>query len=64
MPFPPFVPALPLPSHYAIYFGEPLYFKGDPDDDEEQMHQLVKHVRLSIESMLRLGLKERRSVFI
>lgn len=63
MPFPPFFPALPLPSKYHIYFGEPVCFVGHPDDDEEQMEQLVKHVRLSIESMLRLGLKARKSVF-
>jgi 1-acyl-sn-glycerol-3-phosphate acyltransferase len=64
MPFPPFFPALPLPSRYHIYFGEPLQFAGDPDDDDEQIEAMVKHVRLSIESMLRVGLKSRRSVFL
>jgi 1-acyl-sn-glycerol-3-phosphate acyltransferase len=64
MPFPPFFPAVPLPSRYHIYFGEPLQFAGDPDDDDEQIEAMVKHVRLSIESMLRVGLKSRRSVFL
>ncbi len=64
MPFPPFFPLLPLPSRYYIYFGEPQRFAGHPDDDDEQIEQLVKHVRLSIESMLRLGLKNRRSIFL
>jgi 1-acyl-sn-glycerol-3-phosphate acyltransferase len=64
MPFPPFFPLLPLPSRYSIYFGEPQRFAGHPDDDDEQIEQLVKHVRLSVESMLRLGLKNRRSVFL
>lgn len=63
MPLPPFFPAVPLPSRYHIYFGEPLCFVGHPDDDDEQIEQLVKHVRLTIESMLRLGLKARRSVY-
>jgi 1-acyl-sn-glycerol-3-phosphate acyltransferase len=63
MPFPPFFPLLPLPSRYHIHFGEPRSFIGHPDDDDEQIEQLVKTVRLSIESMLRVGLKERRSVF-
>jgi 1-acyl-sn-glycerol-3-phosphate acyltransferase len=63
MPIPPFFPALPLPSKYHIYFGEPLCFMGDHDDDDEQVEQLVKHVRLSIESMLRVGLKARKSIF-
>ena len=63
MPFPPFFPAVPLPSRYYIYFGEPQCFVGHPDDDDEQIEQLVKHVRLSIESMLRVGLKSRKSVY-
>jgi 1-acyl-sn-glycerol-3-phosphate acyltransferase len=64
MPIPPFFPALPLPSKYRIYLGEPLSFTGHPDDDDEQMEQLVKHVRLSIESMLRVGLKARKTIFM
>jgi 1-acyl-sn-glycerol-3-phosphate acyltransferase len=64
MPFPPFFPLLPLPTRYHIHMGEPLYFDGHPDDDDEQIEQLVKHVRLSIESMLRVGLKSRRSIFL
>jgi 1-acyl-sn-glycerol-3-phosphate acyltransferase len=64
MPFPPFFPLLPLPVRYHIYFGEPLSFDGHPDDDDEQIAQLVKHVRLSIETMLRLGLRNRRSIFL
>ena len=64
MLFPPFFPAVPLPSRYHIYFGEPRNFVGHPDDDDEQIEQLVKELRLSIESMLRLGLKARRSIFL
>ncbi len=63
MPFPPFIPILPLPSRYHIYFGEPRCFVGHPDDDDEQISKLVKQVRLSIESMLRVGLKSRRTTF-
>ena len=64
MPVFPFVPALPLPSRYHLHFGEPQCFVGHPDDDDEQIEQLVKHVRLSIESMLRVGLKARKSVYV
>jgi 1-acyl-sn-glycerol-3-phosphate acyltransferase len=63
MPIPPFFPIVPLPSRYHIYFGEPLRFGGHPDDDDEDIGELVKMVRLSIESMLRVGLKDRRSIF-
>ncbi len=64
MPVPPFFPIVPLPSRYSIYFGEPKYFSGHPDDDDEQIEQLVKTVKLSIESMLRVGLKARKSVYL
>jgi len=64
MPFPPFIPVVPLPSRYYIHFGEPRCFSGDPDDDDEQMERLVKQVRLSIESLLRVGLKERKAIFL
>lgn len=62
MPFPPFLP-LPLPVKYRIHFGEPLTFEGDPDDDDEVIEDKVRLVKSSIQSMLRLGLEERRHVF-
>jgi 1-acyl-sn-glycerol-3-phosphate acyltransferase len=63
MPIPPFFPILPLPSRYRIYFGEPLHFDGDPDDDDEVIQENVRVVRNSIQSMIQLGLKERKHVF-
>ncbi len=63
MPVPPFLPIMPLPSRYSIYFGEPQWFSGHPDDDDEQIEHLVKTVKLRIESMLRVGLKARKSVY-
>lgn len=63
MPIPPFFPIVPLPTKYRIYFGEPLYFEGDPDDDDEAMAERVKAVKHSIQSMLRIGLKDRQHVF-
>ena len=43
--------------------GEPLSFDGDPDDDDEVMAEKVLVVRTHIQSMLRVGLKERRHIF-
>lgn len=60
----PVMPPLPLPSRYHLYFGEARTFEGDPHDDDERIEQLVKQVRLSIESLIQIGLKERRSVFL
>jgi 1-acyl-sn-glycerol-3-phosphate acyltransferase len=63
MPLPPFFPILPYPTKYRIYFGEPLRFEGDPDEDDEVIAEKVVIVRNHIQSMLRVGLKERRHVF-
>jgi 1-acyl-sn-glycerol-3-phosphate acyltransferase len=63
VPLPPFFPIVPLPTKYRMYFGEPLYFDGDPDDDDEVIDVKVRSVRNQIQSMLRLGLRERKHVF-
>jgi len=63
LPLPPFFPILPYPTKYRIYFGEPLEFEGDPDDEDEVLEEKVRHVRNEIHSMIRIGLKERRHIF-
>ena len=54
---------LPLPTKYRIRFGQPMYFSGDPDDDESEIETRVEHVRAEIQTMLNDGLAKRRSVF-
>ncbi|MGH0038254.1 MAG: lysophospholipid acyltransferase family protein [Myxococcota bacterium] len=54
---------LPLPVRYHFYFGEPLRFEGDPNDDDASIQQKVDVVRSSIESMFERGLAEREGVF-
>ncbi|MBM4363529.1 MAG: acyltransferase family protein [Deltaproteobacteria bacterium] len=54
---------LPLPTKYRIYFGEPLRFDGDPDDDDDAIEQKVWLVRQTIQNMLNRGLRDRKSVF-
>jgi 1-acyl-sn-glycerol-3-phosphate acyltransferase len=63
MPFPPFVPILPLPTRYHLLFGEPRQLSGDADDEDEAIAELARQVRLSIESLIRIGRKQRRSIF-
>jgi 1-acyl-sn-glycerol-3-phosphate acyltransferase len=63
MLIPPFLPILPLPTKYRIYFGEPQLFEGDPDDDDEVIEDKVKMVRNRIQSMIQVGLKERKHIF-
>jgi len=55
--------AMPLPTKYRIYFGEPLHFDGDPDDEDAVIGRKVAAVRQAIEMMLGDGLHQRRSVF-
>jgi 1-acyl-sn-glycerol-3-phosphate acyltransferase len=70
MPAFPIVPQLlvpggqfPLPTKYRMWFGEPMRFGGDPDDDDAVMDEKVWLVRQTIQSMLNRGLKERKHVF-
>ncbi len=63
MPIPPFFPIVPLPTKYRIYFGEPLHFTGDPDDEDDVLEEKVRQVKNQIQSMIRVGLSERKHVF-
>ena len=63
VPYPPFVPVLPLPVKYRLYFGEPIKVTGDPDDDDEVLDDKAKVVKNQIQSLIRQGLQERAHVF-
>jgi 1-acyl-sn-glycerol-3-phosphate acyltransferase len=69
MPAFPIIPQLflgmpfPLPTRYRIYFGDPIWFTGDPDDDDAVIEEKVRAVRATIQSMVNRGLKERTAVF-
>jgi 1-acyl-sn-glycerol-3-phosphate acyltransferase len=60
-----FIPGgqLPLPTKYRIWFGEPMRFSGDPDDDDAVIDEKVWLVKQTIQSMLNRGLKERKHIF-
>lgn len=65
MPSMPISPTLlvPLPVRYRIYFGEPLYFEGDPDDEDRAIRALVNVVQQRIEGLIAEGLADRTSLF-
>jgi 1-acyl-sn-glycerol-3-phosphate acyltransferase len=60
-----FIPGgqMPLPTKYRVTFGEPMYFDGDPDDDDAVIEEKVLYVKGTIQSMLNRGLKERKAIF-
>jgi 1-acyl-sn-glycerol-3-phosphate acyltransferase len=69
LPALPIIPQLlvgmwfPLPTKYRLYFGEPLYFSGDPDDDDAAIEEKVWVVQATIQSMVNRGVKERKAIF-
>lgn len=54
---------LPLPVKYRIYYGEPMAFEGDPDDDDAVIEEKVLRVKAEIQKMIERGLSERQGVF-
>lgn len=54
----------PMPVKYRVYFGEPLHFEGDANDDESVIATKVAVVRDAIDKMLQKGLAERKGIFV
>jgi 1-acyl-sn-glycerol-3-phosphate acyltransferase len=54
---------LPLPTKYRLYFGEPLSFEGDPDDDDAVIEEKVWVVKTAVQSLVNGGLRRRTGVF-
>lgn len=54
---------IPFPTKYRIYFGEPLIFRGDPDDRDEVIQRKVDRVRREIRRLIDRGLEEREGIF-
>ncbi len=54
---------IPLPARYTIHFGEPMHFEGAANDDDEVIAEKVEVVKDRIQTMLREGLAERKSIF-
>lgn len=54
---------LPLPTKYRIYFGDPLGFEGDPDDDDAVIEEKVWVVKQTVQSLINHGLNQRPGVF-
>ena len=51
---------IPFPVKYHIYFGEPMYFEGYHNDEDEVITQNVEQVKERIQAMIGAGLEERR----
>ena len=68
-PITPFFPwlgplgLLPLPVKIRLYYGKPMKFEGDPDEDDEKIMLKVKKVRSALRSLIQRGLNERKHIF-
>ncbi len=56
-------PPFALPTKYRIYFGEPLRFEGDADDEDAVIQEKVEVVKDSMRALLKRGLEERAGIF-
>ena len=61
--FPLVLTPVPLPVRYHIYFGEPMEFRGNYNDEDEVIGKKVEQVKAKIREMVEKGLRSRRSVF-
>ncbi|MBN1959599.1 MAG: acyltransferase family protein [Deltaproteobacteria bacterium] len=65
-PFHPLIPGLglfPMPTRYRIYFGKPLNFSGDANDDDTIISEKVEQVKQTMQQMITAGLSQREHVF-
>ena len=61
--FPQLLP-LPLPVKYHLWFGEPMMFEGDADEDDDVVAAHVKKVRNTLARMIEHGLERRKGIFL
>jgi 1-acyl-sn-glycerol-3-phosphate acyltransferase len=56
-------PFFALPVKYRIYFGEPLRFDGDSNEEDQAIGQRVDIVKDALDDLLQRGLDERTGIF-
>jgi len=62
--FPILLNYFPLPVRYHIYFGEPMEFRGNANDEDEVIGKKVEQVKRRIHDMIREGLRRRTNWFL
>ena len=55
---------LPAPVKYRLYFGEPLQFTGDCNDDDAVIAGKVAQVKTAVHDLVQRGLAERKGFLI
>ena len=62
--FPLLLTPFPLPVRYHLYFGEPMEFRGNYNDEDEVIVKKVNQVKERIDEMIQKGLRARRGLFV
>lgn len=62
-PLLPVVGLLPYPVRYRIYFGKPLTFDGNSNDEDEVILTKVERVRSDLQDLIDKGVAAREHVF-
>ncbi|MCH7709402.1 MAG: hypothetical protein IH884_13005 [Myxococcales bacterium] len=58
-----FGPVMALPTKYRIYFGEPLSFEGDANEEDEAIPERVEVGKQAMRKLIDRGLRERTGIF-
>lgn len=53
----------PLPVKYRIHIGKPLYFKGDGEEDDQEIMQMVEETKKALQKLIDHGLTKRKNIF-
>jgi 1-acyl-sn-glycerol-3-phosphate acyltransferase len=61
--FGPVGAAFALPVKYRMHFGDPLYFEGDPRDEDAVIEKQVEVVKDALRELLARGLEARERIF-
>ena len=62
-PWVPVVGMLPYPVRYRLWFGDPMRFEGDPDEDDTVIGAKVARVKQALKGLIDHGLEEREAIF-
>ncbi|MBC7793738.1 MAG: hypothetical protein H7Z43_08515 [Clostridia bacterium] len=63
LPITPTVLPLPAPTRYRIYFGKPIQFTGDSNDEDDVIRAKVESLRTVMQRMVDDGVAAREHVF-
>ncbi len=55
--------AMAFPTKYRMYFGEPMHFEGDGDEEDAVIEEKVDMVKGAMDGLLQRGLRERPGIF-